>query len=77
MRLIIFTGQCAFNTSTLAVANGFISNTDEFRTNSAGLATGSLVYTCNPGFMLNPTIGSRLTCLSNGAWTALPVCQCQ
>ena len=70
-------GQCTYNENQLRVANGFISNTNDFRVNSNGLASGSLVYSCAPGYSLDQTIGSRLTCQSNGIWTTLPICRCE
>ena len=68
-------GQCTYNGTSLQVANGFISDTSDFRVTPTGLAAGSLVYSCGSGFALNPVIGGRLTCLTSGAWTTLPVCQ--
>lgn len=68
-------GQCAYNQTSLQVANGYISDTSAFQVTGTGLAAGSLVYACAPGFALNPVIGGRLTCLSNAVWTTLPVCQ--
>lgn len=39
------------------------------------IAYGYLDYICAPGYASNPTIGTRLTCSSNGSWSPLPVCQ--
>ena len=61
----------------LRIENGFLSDVNSFRVVSTNFATGSLGYTCNTGFTFNPTIGNRLTCLSTGAWSPLPVCQCK
>ena len=68
-------GQCVYNQALIQVVNGYISDTSGFQVTGNGLATGFLGYSCAPGFAPNPAIGSRLTCLSNGAWSTLPVCQ--
>ncbi len=71
------TGQCPFNEISLRIANGYISNTANIYITTTNLAYGYLEYACASGYTLNPTIGSRLTCNSNGSWSTLPVCQCK
>lgn len=75
--MISLLGQCSFTEAMLRIENGFISDTSNFRVVATNVATGSLGYTCATGFTFNPAIGNRLTCLSNGAWSPMPVCQCK
>ena len=70
-------GQCPYNEAAMKIPNGYISNVSNFALIASNVGSGSLEYSCAPGYALNPMIGGRLTCLSNGAWTTFPVCQCE
>ena len=70
-------GQCPLDGSLLRIANGYISNTANILITTRNRAYGYLEYICAPGYTLEPSIGSRLTCHTNGSWSALPVCKCK
>lgn len=61
----------------ISVQNGFISNRNDLRLINNNQAIGWIDFNCTVGFTLDPSIGSRVTCQSNGVWTATPVCRCK
>lgn len=71
------TGQCTFHGISLKIENGRISNFMNILITAGNLISGYVEYSCDFGYTLNPSIGNRLTCYSNGSWSALPECKCK
>ena len=71
-------GRCSWENDPLpSVFNAYRSNAENLRVFSNGQASGYYDIECNPGYALDASIGSRITCLESGQWSSpLPRCNC-
>jgi len=69
-------GRCPWTNDALpTVENGYRYSIANLRAFSNGLASGYYDIACDLGYVLDPEIGARITCLETGQWSSpLPKC---
>jgi hypothetical protein len=67
-------GRCPYTTASFTIANGFLSQTNNLLLfPDTSTASGSVMFGCQSGFTIDPSIGATMTCV-NGAFTPQPRC---
>ncbi|CAF0789085.1 unnamed protein product [Adineta ricciae] len=63
---------CPIDTSTFTINNGYYTSSS-LKYTSATAATGSIQFSCMPGYNLDSVTGGTYTC-TNGIWSTKPTC---
>ncbi|CAF0747031.1 unnamed protein product [Adineta ricciae] len=63
---------CSIDSTTFTVTNGYYASSTLSYT-SATTVTGTIIFACASGYVLDPTVGASYTC-NNGVWSTKPRC---